>query len=91
MVDFSRLPADEGVAQRLGVEVGEPVYCLQRVRLANDQPVAFEIAYLPVRLCPDLERFDFSTASLYAVLREHYRVFPTWQKRKSRLAPLRLK
>ncbi|MCX8023823.1 MAG: GntR family transcriptional regulator [Thermanaerothrix sp.] len=78
VVDFNRVPADEMVAQRLGVEVGESVYCLQRVRLANDQPVAFEIAYLPERLCPDLERFDFSTASLYAVLREHYRVFPTW-------------
>jgi len=78
VINFSRIPADEIVASRLNIKPGEMVYCLERVRLANDQPVAFETAFLPAHLVPDLERFDFNTQSLYAVLREHYRIYPTW-------------
>jgi GntR family transcriptional regulator len=78
VINFSRIPADETVASRLNIKPGEMVYCLERVRLANDQPVAFETAFLPVHLVPDLDRFDFNVQSLYAILREHYHIYPTW-------------
>lgn len=77
LVRLERIPAGEDVAANLRIKTGEPVYLLQRVRLADDQPVAFETAYLPVALFPNLESHDLSQ-SLYRVLREQYQVHPAW-------------
>lgn len=77
LLRLEHMSADEEVAAHLRIQPGEPVYLLQRVRLADDQPVAFETAYLPARLFPGLERHDLSQ-SLYQVLREQYQVHPAW-------------
>ena len=45
---------------------------LVRVRLANDEPILIENAYIPVYLCPDLLKNDFEKESLYRVLDEQY-------------------
>jgi GntR family transcriptional regulator len=66
------LPAPPMVARRLGVEVGAKVVWLERLRLADGEPVALETAYLPHARCPSLLSFDFSRLSLYRVLRKHY-------------------
>lgn len=86
MVRFEQLPADESIAARLRIGHGEPVYILQRLRLADEQPVAFETAYLPARLCPNLDRKDLSQ-SLYQVLREQYDVFPAWADAEIQASP----
>jgi GntR family transcriptional regulator len=57
---------------------GEKVYLLKRLRLANEQPVAVETAYLPCRFCPGLEHEDLNNKSLYALLNEKYQIVPTW-------------
>jgi GntR family transcriptional regulator len=77
VVRFEQVAADEEVAAHLEIKTGEPVYLLQRIRMADDQPVAFETAYLPAKLFPNLTDFDLSQ-SLYQVLGEHYHVYPAW-------------
>ncbi|MCX6066196.1 MAG: GntR family transcriptional regulator [Chloroflexi bacterium] len=77
VVRSEQMPSDEDVAAHLKINAGEPVHLLQRIRLADDQPVAFETAYLPVSLFPDLYRFDLSQ-SLYQILSEKYQVHPAW-------------
>jgi GntR family transcriptional regulator len=74
---FEQLACAEPEAVQLRVNPGDPVYILQRVRLADDQPVALETAYLPGRLFPNLSNFDLSE-SLFKVLREQYHVTPVW-------------
>ncbi len=65
--------ATEHIARRLQIPVGISVVMLKRVRLANDQPLALETAYLISEYCDGiLERFDFSKQSLYEVLQTHY-------------------
>jgi GntR family transcriptional regulator len=65
--------ADEHVAQYLKVAEGAEIVLLSRVRLANDEPIAWEICHLNHRLCPAiLSQHDFSHESLYQVLREVY-------------------
>jgi GntR family transcriptional regulator len=40
------VPASEEVANRLQIEPGVQVYCLRRLRLANDEPIGYHIAYV---------------------------------------------
>jgi GntR family transcriptional regulator len=68
----SVIPADEELAGALKITHGAEVVRLHRLRLANEQPIAIQIAHLPHRLCPDLLRFDFSSRSLFEVLRREY-------------------
>jgi GntR family transcriptional regulator len=65
--------ADQEVATHLGVAAGAEIVLLSRVRMADDEPIAWEICHLNYRLCPGiLERHDFSRESLYEVLRTEY-------------------
>ena len=50
----------------------QKVYEIQRVRLNDGEPLALELARIPERLCPGLERFDLTKTSLYRVLEESY-------------------
>lgn len=84
---FDEVNPDREVRQRLKLDKGERVYCLQRIRLANRKPVALETAYLPVRLCPGLPTEDLEGRSLYATLRDKYQVHPTWADAEIEAAP----
>ncbi len=52
------------------------VYEIQRVRLNDGEPLAFELARIPERLCPGLERFDLARNSLYQILEQSYGLRP---------------
>lgn len=66
-------PADDVIARALEVLPGTAIAVLQRVRLADDQPIALEKSHLVHALCPAiLEQHDFNRESLYRVLREVY-------------------
>lgn len=45
---------------------------LYRLRLANEEPVLLETAYVPLYLCPTIYKENFETTSLYSLLREKY-------------------
>jgi GntR family transcriptional regulator len=67
------IPAPDEAAQLLKVLPGTRVVKLQRVRLADAQPIALETTYLVASLCPDLlDHHDFAQESLYQVLRRDY-------------------
>ena len=73
------VPASGEACEALGVAEGAPLVLLERVRLADAVPMAFEITWLPEALVPGiLDRYDFSNASLYEVLRRDYGLVP-WQ------------
>jgi len=52
------------------------VYEVQRVRLKDGEPLAWELARLPERLCPGLDRFDLARSSLYQILEQSYGLRP---------------
>ncbi|RPJ39201.1 MAG: GntR family transcriptional regulator [Planctomycetaceae bacterium] len=71
--------ADDEIAGHLQVAAGTEIILLSRVRLADNEPIAWEICHLNHRLCPGiLERHDFSRESLYQVLREEYGCHLIW-------------
>ena len=60
------------VRAHLELEPDEPLYCLTRVRLANDEPIAIERIWLSANRFPKLPEFDFSKESLYEVLHREF-------------------
>jgi GntR family transcriptional regulator len=72
-------PADPEVAGHLQAHSGEPTVVLQRIRLADGKAIALETAHLIHRTCPGiLANHDFTRASLYQVLQEHYGFHLVW-------------
>jgi len=61
-------PAEDEVATALGIDPGSPVVHLQRLRLADDEPIALMANYLPADLL-DLTTADLETRGLYELLR----------------------
>jgi GntR family transcriptional regulator len=68
------IPADELVAERLGVALGEPIYSLRRLRLADDEPLALETSRLHFRGCERLLEEDLEQNSLYELLETKFGV-----------------
>jgi GntR family transcriptional regulator len=64
--------ATEEVAQDLDLNKNDGVYHIERLRLADDEPMAFETTYVPAKLCPELDRWDLTKNSLYQILVENY-------------------
>jgi DNA-binding GntR family transcriptional regulator len=48
------------------------LYEVERVRLADQTPVALELVHIPEYLCPNLDRFNLGSQSLYQILEENY-------------------
>lgn len=66
------VPALPAVAAVLAVEPEAPVLELERLRLADGEPLMLERTWLPVERIPGIEEMWLSDASLYALLREQY-------------------
>jgi GntR family transcriptional regulator len=75
---FDLVDLDEAMQKKMQTKPGEKAFCLKRIRLADNKPMVIETAYLPTSLCPQLMEEDFSTSSLYCVLREKFGIYPTW-------------
>ena len=65
-------PADEETASRLRIEVGQMIYCLHRIRLADGEPLAVERSHLSFSGCERLLEEDFAQHSLYRTLEAKY-------------------
>jgi len=65
------IPATPDLAALLGVETGERLIHLQRLRLLEGKPLLIESSYIPYSLCPGLLTDDLWD-SLYRMLTEKY-------------------
>jgi GntR family transcriptional regulator len=65
-------PANEQVAQDLDLQSSEKVFYLERLRLADEEPMAFETTFLPAELCPELDKADLTKTSLYQIIEQKY-------------------
>lgn len=74
LVGIMRLPADPEVAPMLGLTDGDEVFQIERVRLADDEPLAVELLYLDARRFDDIAAVLGESRSLYEVLRARYGV-----------------
>ncbi len=66
------IPASTVLAQILGIEIGQPVVSLYRLRCADGHPLSLTQCYLPQELCPGLLEHDLAANSLFETLRNVY-------------------
>lgn len=71
------MAATAEIATMLGIAPADPVFRLRRLRLANDEPMGLQTAYIPMDLVPGIADVSFSGASLYDVLRDRYNLYPS--------------
>jgi GntR family transcriptional regulator len=62
--------ADVALASQLEIPAGLPVLRVDRVRYADDEPMAVEQVYLPLGRFPEIESADWGGGSLFELLAE---------------------
>ena len=65
-------PADEETAGKLRINPGTPIFRLQRLRLADDEPLAIELSQISFKGCEGLLEDDLEHNSLYRLLEAKY-------------------
>ena len=65
-------PADEETAGKLRINPGTPIFRLQRLRLADDEPLAIELSQISFKGCEGLLEEDLEHNSLYRLLETKY-------------------
>ncbi len=70
------------VERELQLEAGQLVVCVKRLRLADDEPMGLQTAYLPAELVPGLWEAEerIGTGSLYEHLERHYGLIPSYAR-----------
>ncbi len=76
LIAAEKVKAEGEVAERLGLRVGAPVVRIERLRLADDRPMAVETSHLSAARFPRLTQHIRKWQSLYELLREVYDVSP---------------
>src|SRR5256884_1224826 len=65
-------PADETAAEKLSIDPGTLIFRLQRLRLADDEPLAIELSQISFKGCERLLEEDLEQHSLYRLLETKY-------------------
>jgi GntR family transcriptional regulator len=76
IVDIAVIDAEPEVADQLGVDAGSAVVRVERLRYADDEPMAVETVYLDHARFPGVGDELTANVSLYAVLEDRYGVVP---------------
>ena len=71
---LARESATDEAAKNLMIEPGDEVIHLQRLRLADGSPMAFEDTLLPAARFPGIDKFSLEDVSLYQILEDKYGV-----------------
>ncbi len=74
IISYDQVICPESIAQKLQVEPGKKVCMLERLRLANDEPIAFDRTWLPVFYGQLLEGHDLKNETIYRILEEDYQI-----------------
>ena len=72
ILSASLVPASLDIAEKLDVEAGEPLACVERLRLADDEPMSIEESFLVHRYCPGVLQHDYAAQPLREILERDY-------------------
>ena len=66
------MPADEAVAKRLAISVGDPVVLFERLSLVEGSPLSLASSYFPIELMPDIAVQCEACSSISQMMRSCY-------------------
>jgi len=78
LIGVTRAPAEVDVAAMIGLAEGDEVLHIERVRLADDEPLAVELLFLDARRFDGIAAVLGESQSLYQLLRARYGVELSW-------------
>ena len=79
VLKFEKEEPSYDVARKLSLDPGDQIYNLVRIRYGDEHPMSIQNSSLPVKLCPGMEKYDFSQKSLFNVLEKDYQLHISWQ------------
>jgi GntR family transcriptional regulator, N-acetylglucosamine utilization regulator len=71
-IDRRTAPASAHLARSLGIEPGDPVHVIERLRTADGIPMAVERSHIPEAVAPGLADESLADRSLYDVLAQKF-------------------
>lgn len=74
VLSFSVISVDERLARKMRLKPLDEVYKVERLRIADNQPLMHETSYLPRKLFPSLTKRDLSERPMYDVFYEDYQI-----------------
>lgn len=89
VLEQETMPATEAIAAALDVPQDTPVFRLRRLRLADDEPMGVQTAFLPLDLVPGMAEIDVGDASLYDLLASRYSLHPAGARETYRVVVVR--
>ncbi|MBO1305267.1 GntR family transcriptional regulator [Enterococcus sp. 669A] len=72
ILSFEKLEADKYIARHMNLPLGEPLFKLSRLRLADQRPLMVEDSYLPVKLFMSLDEQLLRSKPLYDLFSEDF-------------------
>lgn len=66
------VPATEAMASRLAIAPGEELARIERLRLADGEPMSVEVSHLVHHLCPGILQHDYAANPLRQMLEQNY-------------------
>ncbi len=92
VLSSSIIPAPPEIAEKLRIDSGEEIAHVERLRLADGEPMSIEESHLINRYCPGLLQHDFATKSMRLMLQQEYgiRLVRAKQTIRAIQAPARL-
>jgi GntR family transcriptional regulator len=76
LLEFGQVAASKRLAEFLGLQIGDPVYRVSILRLANRVPVVLERVFVSCTRCPGLEEWNLEKSSIHDLLTDAYHVTP---------------
>lgn len=70
MISFDKINPTSEIQSALNLSTSDSVFKLVRLRYVDMSPIVEVTTYIPTKLVPDLNKIDFSQASLYDELRK---------------------
>jgi GntR family transcriptional regulator len=74
LIDLRQIVPSSKILKALNLQPGSEVYAVERLRLADDKPMAINNSFLPLDICPGLDQEDLSSGSIYKLIEEKYRL-----------------
>ncbi|MDD3206240.1 MAG: GntR family transcriptional regulator [Lachnospiraceae bacterium] len=82
LLSSSVIESTKQISMRLHVPLGHKIFVISRLRMVDEKPGWIETSYLDGKRFQDIEKYDFTSASLYHLIENIYEIKLTqgWQK-----------
>ncbi|MBU9673799.1 GntR family transcriptional regulator [Planococcus sp. CP5-4] len=85
LIRFEKMTPSPDIAKELQLQSGEKVFYVERIRYADDKPMALEKTYLPIKLFPQLSK-EALKGSLYLLIEQEQQLMISHAKQRMEAA-----